>query len=488
MTRRPAYSKLTDATAAELKYYSARSSDSTITADDLYDRILDIVYNGYPNNASDIYTTSGLSEVDSDGHIFRWATQCAIWHYTDNADLSDFSDDAGISTLFSRTYTWSGAWYYTYYDELTAFEKAYNLLIGDSLTAHPSTYSLDLYVHQNTRVQNLLTTRAATSTTVESSDTVDVTLTKTWYSSGTEIPSTDDFVSYVHLYRQTQTTTGSLSDAEEITDATETCTENSDGTYTVTFSDLPRYNTDDDTSYYYTVVESAITDFYGYGVVSSGTNTYTAVNVSETEVSITKLWVDGNNADGYRPSADDYVSWLQLTANDEVVDATPTVTDNGNNTYTVTYSDLPDYDENGDALDYAIDEVIPDEMSDYYSKTVSDGTITNQAVTSISVTKEWADGASGDEAVIVLLLNGEDTGLSVTLNEDNDWTASFTDVPLYDLNGNSYSYSVSEQTSNYRYTIEKQDDGSYVITNYPKTTTTTTTTTSVRKVVNTSDK
>ncbi len=67
------------------------------------------------------------------------------------------------------------------------------------------------------------------------------------------------------------------------------------------------------------------------------TNTY-----ETTDVSITKTWDDSDDQDGIRPTAEDFAGMVTLKADDvEVTGVTPDVTDNGDNTYTVTFSSLP---------------------------------------------------------------------------------------------------------------------------------------------------
>ena len=71
-------------------------------------------------------------------------------------------------------------------------------------------------------------------------------------------------------------------------------------------------------------------------------------------MTITKIWNDSNNRDGLRPSAERFAAELHLYSGDtEVTGLTPTVTDNGNNTYTVTY--LPEYAD-GSAIIYTVRE------------------------------------------------------------------------------------------------------------------------------------
>lgn len=208
-----------------------------------------------------------------------------------------------------------------------------------------------------------------------------------------------------------------------------------------------------------------------------------------TEISFTKVWNDSNNIDGIRPSSDKdssnyFGSWLHLYktvdgTTTEVTGYTPTITvdENDSSKWTVTYKDLPSIDGT-----YSVKEVIPDGVdytADYGAEdktsVTNGGTITNthehktqSFKTSVTVTKKWADGASGDKAVIELLADGKETGMQLTLTEDNSWTASFTDLDKYDASGNEIEYTVKEITNDYNVTIEKNADGSFTVTNSPK--------------------
>lgn len=107
-------------------------------------------------------------------------------------------------------------------------------------------------------------------------------------------------------------------------------------------------------------------------------NKLLSVAEKTTRVSITKTWNDEDNKDGKRPSADEFAKSLHLMNGDtEVKGVTPVVTDNLDNTYTVTYEDLPLNDKNGNEIKYTVKE---DEVTGYdadKSTVENGGTITN---------------------------------------------------------------------------------------------------------------
>lgn len=86
----------------------------------------------------------------------------------------------------------------------------------------------------------------------------------------------------------------------------------------------------------------------------------------------------------------------------------------------------------------------------------------------IPVSKVWADGASGTSAVIELVRNGESTGITRTLSEQNGWKDVFMNLPAYDENGKEISYSVVEKTNDYLWSVAPDGRGGYIVTNRNK--------------------
>ena len=116
-----------------------------------------------------------------------------------------------------------------------------------------------------------------------------------------------------------------------------------------------------------------------------------------TDLTFTKRWEDVDNKDGLCPTAADYASKLHLMkGSTEVMDATPAVTDNGDNTWTVTYSNLPKY-ANGAAIAYSVKE---DSINGYTAdvETVKDGemlTNTHKVTSSTTPSSETIPETNG---------------------------------------------------------------------------------------------
>ncbi len=163
-------------------------------------------------------------------------------------------------------------------------------------------------------------------------------------------------------------------------------------------------------------------DICGYNYIKIVPGTLTIVPAT-TDVTVTVAWDDSSNKDGVRPSAEDYAKLLSLTADGEASDVQPAVVDNGNDTYTVTYSGVRKYAYTDNDERYEIDyRVNQASITDYTTDNASvgnNGTITNthtvkvvpepkketpasaekQATTKSSVPK------TGDESVNVLAVS-----------------------------------------------------------------------------------
>ena len=101
-----------------------------VTGEDLYNGLLRVVYDGYPNNKSGIQERYGLT----DGQ-FRQITQFAVWYYTDSFNMP-LRDTSGLA--YSQ-------------NELDAFNDLIN-----STTAIPAGTSIDIYRSKNADYQHLL--------------------------------------------------------------------------------------------------------------------------------------------------------------------------------------------------------------------------------------------------------------------------------------------------------------------------------------------
>ena len=114
-----------------------------------------------------------------------------------------------------------------------------------------------------------------------------------------------------------------------------------------------------------------------------------------TDVSATIAWKDSGNKEGLRPSAEDYAKLLSLTADGDASDMLPVVVDNGDDTYTVTYTGVRQYAYDGGVrhdVDYKITQ------ADVDGYTTDNATVGNEGViTNTHEVKDGSDHDSGDK-------------------------------------------------------------------------------------------
>lgn len=211
------------------------------------------------------------------------------------------------------------------------------------------------------------------------------------------------------------------------------------------------------------------------GAVINKANVGTSMVLSKesTEVSftVTKNWDDDNNRDGLRPSDLDYASKVHLmNGNTEVTGVTPVITDNNDNTYTISYGNLNKF-INGENTDYKLKE---DSITGYTpsAETVKNGeTLVNThtpETVDISITKNWVDVNNQDGirptateyTGMVHLMKGENADNEVegvvpvvTDNGNGTYTVKYTGLPKKE-NGTDIQYSVKEENVD-GYTADK---------------------------------
>ncbi|MBR2779835.1 MAG: Cna B-type domain-containing protein, partial [Eubacteriaceae bacterium] len=223
---------------------------------------------------------------------------------------------------------------------------------------------------------------------------------------------------------------------------------NDGNNWTATINDLPKYaggveipyswTEEDLTSLGYTQGEAVVN-----GTVTTFTNSYTPEKTSAT---VKKVWEDANNQDGKRPTS------LKVTLSN----GTEVTLSDGNN-WTATINDLPKYADGVEIKYTWTEESLPEGYKLESSVTVGTvTTITNKHVpekTEATVKKEWNDADNQDgirpESLEVKLSNGA----KVTLNEENSWTATVTDLPKY-ADGVEIKYTWTEESLPEGYKLE----------------------------------
>ena len=195
------------------------------------------------------------------------------------------------------------------------------------------------------------------------------------------------------------------------------------------------------------------------------TNSYV---IPKTDITGTKVWENGS-----KPSVE-----LQLFRDGKALDRdeyTISLDGSEETPWTHTWTGLDKTDINGKAYKYTVDEV---KVPDNYEKVVSeDGlTVTNKFVSpkvDIPVEKVWNDGNNQDgnrpdSIEVELLANGERVDIdNITLNVENQWKASFSDLPTLDSQGKDITYTVNEVgvPSSYKSEVSGDSIKGFTITN-----------------------
>lgn len=179
-------------------------------------------------------------------------------------------------------------------------------------------------------------------------------------------------------------------------------------------------------------------------------------------IPITKTWNDSNNQDGKRPTS----IIVNLLADGKKVASKELTEAEG---WQYTFENLPKY-ENGQEIVYTVTE---DQVPEYNTE-IKGYDITNSYTpgkTSISVTKAWndnnnQDGLRPNSVQAQLYANGKAEGSPVELNEGNQWSHTWNDLPEK-ANGQAIVYTVKEvtQVPGYTSVVDDSNLGNVRITN-----------------------
>lgn len=198
------------------------------------------------------------------------------------------------------------------------------------------------------------------------------------------------------------------------------------------------------------------------GTISAANQSYEVVFVNEAEttaIRVRKEWQDGNNQDGIRPAS---VS-VQLYAGNTAVGSPVTLSQT--NGWADGWDNLPAYAD-GQAIAYRVEET----ETDVITGTDGPGTYRWEVVsgeedgeyivrnwhtpeeTEATVVKVWDDANNQDGKRPVSLTVTLSDGQTVTLNDNNNWTATITGLPKY-ADGQEITYTWTEGTLPEGYTL-----------------------------------
>lgn len=247
----------------------------------------------------------------------------------------------------------------------------------------------------------------------------------------------------------------------------QTLTLSSENDWSGEFTDLPLLNADGN-KITYTIQEDSVEN-YTTEISGDAASGFTITNKHTpelTSISGTKVWDDADNQDGERP---DKVT-VRLLANGTEVDHKTISAEDG---WAFTFDNLAK-NENGSAIVYSVTEDAVENYSAKVTGNAADGfTVTNTHTpgqTSVTVTKSWIDDDNQDgqrptSVSVKLLADGKETGKTLTLSVDNNWSDTFTGLDV-NKDGKAITYSVEEYTVNgYTAKLSGNATEGFVITN-----------------------
>ena len=209
----------------------------------------------------------------------------------------------------------------------------------------------------------------------------------------------------------------------------------------------------------YTVSEEPVA---GYETTIEGTNITNTRTLEVVEIPVTKIWKDNDNQDGVRP---DKVTVRLLADGTEVASQELSAATD----WKTVFTNLPKYNH-GKQIVYTVTE---DTVANY-SAAIDGTTITNSykpGKTSVTVTKRWEDnndqdGKRPNTIKVQLYADGKAQGKEVELSAKNNWTHTFSNLPLK-AKGKEIQYQVKEvgTVKGYTSTVDDSNKGNVVITN-----------------------
>ena len=186
------------------------------------------------------------------------------------------------------------------------------------------------------------------------------------------------------------------------------------------------------------------------GTVSYGEEETTFTNIYRGTTSIKgkKIWDDADNKACIRP---DVITVRLLANGKEVASKSVKSEDNWN----FTFDQLPENDTEGNEIVYTVAEdkvegytTVIDQKNYIITNTHVPNVPDTPEVTELKVSKIWEDadnkaGKRPNSIKVQLYADGSKVGPEVILNEDNNWTHTFTNLPKY-IAGKMISYTISE--------------------------------------------
>ena len=229
------------------------------------------------------------------------------------------------------------------------------------------------------------------------------------------------------------------------------------------FTNLPKYSATGDEITYTLEEQEVNTDelkFYEKeitGSMNGGFNIKNKFKVPEdkVEAQITKTWEDNSNVNGKRPASIKYV----LSGNGSTKEQTVTGSTTTNDNWSYTFANLPKYNAQGNEITYTVEEqeVNPGDLK-FYTKSVNGFNITNtfkipDDKVKVEITKKWEDSSNVSNKRPASIKIELSDGANVVRTQEltgtgNEWKHTFTDLPKYNSQGNTITYTLDEKEVN----------------------------------------
>ena len=211
-----------------------------------------------------------------------------------------------------------------------------------------------------------------------------------------------------------------------------------------TFDELPKLD-NNGKEYQYSVKEKGSVPGYDTEVVNSDiVNTYQ--NTEITSLSGEKIWEDFDNKFNSRPSSIEVV----LLQNNKVYER-KTVKPDENGHWKYTFENLKIYDDDAKRYEYKVQEnKVPDDYTSVVDGTNITNTYNNEDLIDLKGEKIWDDYGNKfntrPKSITVQLLNGSEVieSKQVTPDQNGNWYYEFTELIIFDENGQKIDYTVKE--------------------------------------------
>ena len=244
--------------------------------------------------------------------------------------------------------------------------------------------------------------------------------------------------------------------------------ETTDNNWNYIFENLPFYDGHGN-QYQYTVEEKEVNKddlkFYKNIIIGDKLNGYTITNNftvpnEKIEVQVNKTWNDNNNQNHKRPTSIKYILSDGNKTKEQIVQGNV----NNNQGWNYTFANLPKYNENGNEIEYTVDEEeINQNDLKFYTKSISGDYKTSINITNtftvptdkinVKAIKNWEDNSNIDNKrpskIKIQLKNGEEILQTEELTgTGNTWKYEFTNLAKYNASGDEIKYTIDEQEIN----------------------------------------